>query len=122
MFDKIRLTRKKGKVFELDQKRLRIRENENGLMAISYVAPIFEAMDLEEFFEDALTSEKLNMNIGETGDFTVAFRGLIEGKGNNFPQNFQHKIILLQEPKNLDPRENISDDGFSRFKMGYTLS
>ena len=84
-------------------------------MAISYVAPVFDIMDLEIFFEDFLSSEKLNLNISGTGDTTVSFRGIIDGKGKNFPQNIDHKIILLQEPTNLDPRVNIQETGFSRF-------
>ena len=120
--DKITLIRNNGESFELNQSRVKIRENHKGLMAVSYISPVFEAMDLEEFFSDFLTSEKLKMDIGGTGEFTVAFRGLIEGKGGNLPQNFEHKIILLQEPKNLDPRSNVQNSSVSKFKKGYTLS
>ena len=101
---------------KLDQRRVKIRENENGLMAISYVGPIFEIMDLEDFFRDAISSEKFNMDIGETGEFTVSFRGIVDGKGKNLPQNIDHKIILLQEPTCLDPRQEVQLTGFSRFK------
>lgn len=113
----ITLTKKSGETLELDQRRVKIRENENGLMALSYVAPVFEAMDLEIFFEDLLTSEKLMMDISGTGDFKVSFRGIVEGKNKNFPQNLDHKIILLQEPTCLDQRENIQITGFSKFKI-----
>ena len=45
------LTKSKTKEsIELDQRRIQIRENQNGLMALSYIAPIFEMMDLEDFF------------------------------------------------------------------------
>lgn len=107
---------KTGESFELDQRRVKIRENQNGLMALSYVSPVFEAMDLEIFFEDVLTSENLSMDIGGTGNFNVKFRGIIEGKDKNFPQNLDHKIILLQEPKCLDRREHFQITGFSKFK------
>ena len=120
--NKITLTRSNGEVFELNQRRVKIRKNQNGLMAVSYVAPVFEANDLENFFDGVLTSEKLKMNIGGTGDFTVGFRGIIEGKGKSFPQNLDHKIVLLQTPTCLDSRENIQVTGFSKFKKGYTLS
>ena len=120
--NKIRLSLKNGQSIELDQRRVKIRENENGLMALSYIAPVFEIMDLENFFDDVLSSEKLSMNIADTGEFTVSFRGLIDGKGKNFPQNLDHKIILLQEPKCLDPRENIQIKGFSRFKLREKVS
>ena len=111
----IKITKSNGESIELDQSRVKIRENENGLMGISYVAPVFESMDLEKFFDEVLSSENLMMDIGGTGDFEVSFRGLVEGKGKNFPQNLDHKIILLQEPKFLDSRMNVQVTGFSRF-------
>lgn len=113
----IEITKKSNESIKLDQKRVKIRENEKGLMGISYVAPVFEAMDLEEFFNDLISSEKLTMNIGETGDFTVAFRGIVDGKGGAIPQNLDHKIILLQGPSCLDPRMKVQETGFSRFIM-----
>ncbi|WP_407375616.1 hypothetical protein [Methanobrevibacter sp.] len=116
--DKIVIAKdKSNQSIELDQRRVKIREKENGLMALSYVAPVFEAIDLENFFSDVLTSEKLVMNIGGAGDLSVSFRGIVDGKDKNFPQNMDHKIILLQEPKFLDPRMNIQTKGFSRFKL-----
>lgn len=118
----IKFTLKNGESIDLDQRRVRIRENNNGLMAISYLAPFFETMDLENFFEEVLTSEELSMNIADTGDFTVRFRGMVEGKGKELPENLAHKIILLQEPVNLDPRENIRLKGFSRFKLRDEIS
>lgn len=119
----IKLTIKRtGESFNLDQRRVKIRENKNGLMAISYIAPIFEIMDLENFFKDALSSEKLDMDIGGTGEFTVSFRGIIEGKGKNFPQNLDHKIILLQEPTCLDSIMDVQLTGFSKFKLKDEIS
>ncbi len=120
--DNIKLTLKNGESIDLDQKRVKIRENENGLMAISYVAPFFETMDLENFFDEVLTSEELSMNIADTGDFTVRFRGMVDGKGKELPESLSHKIILLQEPVNLDPRENIQLTGFSRFRLRDEIS
>ena len=55
--------------------------------------------DLERFFDDVIASEKLNVDIGGTGDFGVSFRGIIEGKEKNFSQNIDHKILLLEEFK-----------------------
>lgn len=107
---------KTNEVLELNQRWVKIRENQNGLMALSYLAPIFEIMDLENFFDDVISSEKLFLDIGGTGEFKVSYRGLVEGKGKNLPQNLDHKIILLQEPTCLDNRENIQLKGFSKFK------
>ena len=115
--NKITITNIKTKQsIELDQRRVQIRENQNKLMALSYLAPIFEIMDLENFFDDVISSEKLSVDIGGTGEFKVSFRGIIDGKGKNLPQNLDHKIILLQEPNCLDGRENIQLKGFSKFK------
>lgn len=116
--DKIVIAKDSSKQsIELNQRMVKIRENERGLMALSYVAPVFEVMDLENFFGDVLTGEKLLMNIGGAGDLAVSFRGIVEGKGKSLPQNLDHRIILLQEPKFLDPRMNIQTKGFSRFKL-----
>ena len=121
--NEITITKSKfGQSLKLDQRRVKIRENQNGVMAVSYVAPVFEIMDLENFFEDVLSSEKLSMDIGGTGEFKVSFRGIIDGKSKNFPQNLDHKIILLQEPKCLDTIENIQLMGFSKFKPRGKLS
>jgi hypothetical protein len=120
--NKIRLTLKSGESIEFDQRRVQIRENQNGLMAVSYIAPVFDVMDLENFFDGVLSSEELIMDIGDTGEFTVRYKGIIEGKGKNFPQNLDHKIILLQEPTCLDSRVNVQLKGFSKFKIRGKLS
>ena len=120
--NKIRLTRGSGESIEIDQERVRIRENKNGLMALSYVAPIFDVMDLEKFFGDVLSSEKLIMDIGDTGEFKVSYRGIVEGKNKNFPQNLDHKIILLQETKSLDSIMDVQLRGFSKFKPRNKIS
>ena len=119
----ITLTNKKTKEsIKLDQRRVKIRENENGLMALSYVAPVFDIMDMEIFFEGFLNSEKLIMDISGTGNVNVSFRGIIDGKGKNLPQNLDHKIILLQEPTCLDRRVNVQKTGFSKFKIRGKIS
>ena len=63
--NKIRITNVKTKEFiEIDQERVQIRENLNGLMAFSYKAPLFEMMDLEDFFDNLDSSGKLTVDIG----------------------------------------------------------
>lgn len=80
--DYITLTRTRtNDSIKLDQRNVKIRENENGLMAISYIVPIFEISDIENFFDDVISSEKIMMDIGQTGEFRVSFRGIIDGKG-----------------------------------------
>lgn len=100
---------------ELDQRRIQIRENQNGLMALSYIAPIFEMMDLEDFFDAMDSSGKLTMNIGGTGEVNVNFRGIIEGKSKNFSQNLDHKILLLEESHCYKPGEYVQVKRVSKF-------
>ena len=121
--NKIKITNVKTREFvELDQRRVQIRENKNGLMAFSYKAPLFDMMKIEDFFDNLDSSGKLTVDIGDTGEFGVNSRGLVEGKEKNFPQNLDHKIILLQEPTCLDDRENIQLTGFSKFKIRGRMS
>ena len=107
---------KTNESIDLDQRRVRIRQNQNGLMAVSYIAPVFDIMDLENFFDDVISSEKLTIDIGGTGESRVSYRGIVDGKGKNLAQNIDHKIILLQKPTCLDDRENVQLNGFSKFR------
>ena len=114
--DKIRITNVKTKEFiEIDQERVQIRENLNGLMAFSYKAPLFEMMDLEDFFDNLDSSGKLTVDIGGTGEFGVNFRGLIDGKERNYSQNLDHKLILLENHKCPKPGEYIQVKRTSKF-------
>ena len=107
---------KTNESIDLDQRRVRVRQNQNGLMAVSYIAPVFDIMDLENFFDDVISSEKLTIDIGGTGESRVSYRGIVDGKGKNLAQNLDHKIILLQKPTCLDDRENVQLKGFSKFR------
>ncbi len=120
--NKITITKNSKESIELDQRRVKIRENKNGLMAVSYLAPVFEIMDVEDFFEDMLSSEKLTMNISDTGEFKVSFRGIVDGKGKALPQNLDHKIILLQEPICPESIMDVQLTGFSRFRFRDEIS
>ena len=114
--NKIRITNVKTKEFiERDQERVQIRENLNGLMAFSYKAPLFEMMDLEDFFDNLDSSGKLTVDIGGTGEFGVNFRGLIDGKERNYSQNLDHKLILLENHKCPKPGEYIQVKRTSKF-------
>ena len=114
--NKIKITNVKTREFiEIDQRRVQIRENKNGLMAFSYKAPLFETMEIEDFFDNLDSSGKLTVDIGSTGEFGVNFRGIIEGKEKNFSQNLDHKIILLENHKCPKPGEYIQVKRTSRF-------
>lgn len=109
------INNKTKEAIELDQRRVQIRENRNGLMALSYKAPLFETMELEVFFDNLDSSGKLTVDIGGTGGFGVNFRGIIEGKDKNFSQNLDHKILLLENHKCPKPGEYIQVKRTSRF-------
>jgi hypothetical protein len=114
--NKIRITNVKTREFiEIDQRMVQIRENKNGLMAFSYKAPLFEMMDLEDFFDNLDSSGKLTVDIGGTGEFGVNFRGLIDGKEKNFSRNLDHKLILLENHKCPKPGEYIQVKMSSKF-------
>ena len=114
--NKIKITNVKTKEFiEIDQRRVQIRENQNGLMALSYKAPLFEMFELEDFFDNLDSSGKLTVDIGETGEFGVNFRGLVEGKEKNFSRNLDHKLILLENHKCPKPGEYIQVKRVSKF-------
>ena len=114
--NKIKITSVKTREFiELDQRRIQIRENQNGLMAFSYKAPLFETMELEDFFDNLDSSGKLTVDIGGTGEFGVNYRGIIEGREKNFSQNLDHKIILLENHKCPKPGEYVQVKRSSKF-------
>lgn len=88
-----------GDSIKIEQQYVKLREGQNKIMTFSYKAPIFEMIEFERFFEDTPTSERINVDIGGTGDIGAHFRGIIEGKDKNYSQNMDHKILLLEEYK-----------------------
>ena len=94
-----------GESIEIHEDYVRIRENEKKLMVFNIKAPIFETEDIERFFDGFNASERLMVNICDTGNFEVKFRGLIDGKEKNFSQNLDHKLLLLEEARCQIKRE-----------------
>ncbi|KZX09930.1 hypothetical protein [Methanobrevibacter oralis] len=104
-----------GDKIQIEQKYVQIREGQNKIMALSYKAPLFETVELERFFDGLNASEKIQLDIGGTGDFGVSFRGLIEGKEKNFSRNIDHKILLLEEYKCPKKGEYVNIKRYSKF-------
>lgn len=94
-----------NETIKIDERYVKIREGKEKIMAVSYKAPIFETIELERFFENVNSSQKIDLDIGGTGSIGVNFRGLIEGKEKNYSQNIDHKIILLEEHKCPKPSD-----------------
>lgn len=88
-----------GDSIKIEQRYVKLREGQNRIMTFSYKAPIFEMIEFERFFENTATSERINVDIGGTGDIGTQFRGIIEGKEKNYSQNIDHKILMLEEYK-----------------------
>ena len=72
-----------GDSIKIEQQYVKLREGQNKIMTFSYKAPIFEMIEFERFFEDMPTSERINVNIGGTGDIGAQFSGNIERKEKN---------------------------------------
>lgn len=107
----IRITEMNGdESIEIPESYVKLREGQNKLLAFNIKAPLFETAEIQKFFEGFNSSDKFNVNIAGTGDFSVNFRGIIDGKEKNFSQNTDHIILLLEE------FYNPSKDEYKNFK------
>lgn len=101
---------------KIDQKYLTLRESSNKIMAFSLKAPIYETIEFERFFDKMPSSQKIKVNIGETGGFGANFRGLILGKENNYSKDIAHFIVYLEEYK-CPKKEEIKNIGKSSHRF-----
>ena len=106
-----------GLHYEIDQKYVGLKMKENNILSFNFRVPGELKDEVVAYFKRFKLGEPIMVDIGGTGDTTVSFRGIIDGKGKNLPQNLDHKIILLQEPTCLDPRVNVQKTGFSKFRL-----
>lgn len=113
---------REGDSIQLDQKYIKVRSNTDKVIAIHYKAPIERTIELEMFFEDYNPIEKLNYNIGDTGWVGANFRGLIDGKDNSLPVDYDYKILLLEEYKCLSKVELKHVKRSSKFRPNYTIA
>ncbi len=69
--------KKKGEnVFEINQGRVQIREKQKGTLSITFTSPYKdEIIAAMKFFESLTDSEPLILNIADSGDIKVYFRG-----------------------------------------------
>ena len=81
-------------------------------MAFHYKAPLYLTIDLERYFEGMNSSTKLEYNIGDTGWASANFRGLIDGKDPDLNEDYDYKILVLEEFKCIS-REEIASYGKS---------
>ncbi|MDO4757551.1 MAG: hypothetical protein Q4A54_14485, partial [Parabacteroides sp.] len=90
---------REGDELKMDQKFIKIRMNSNKVMAIHYKAPMERTIELEMFFEDFNPIDRINYDIGGTGWVGANFRGLIDGKDDSLPVDYDYKILMLEEYK-----------------------
>ena len=107
---------REGEELRMDQKYIKIRMNSNKVMAIHYKAPMERTIELEMFFD------RVNYNIGGTGWVGANFRGLIDGKDDSLPLDYDYKILMLEEYKCPSRVELRSVKRSSKFRPKFTLA
>ena len=89
---------REGDELKMEQKYIKIRMNSNKVMAIHYKAPMERTIELEMFFEKFNPIDRINYNIGGTGWVGANFRGLIDGKDESLPIDYDYKILERTNP------------------------
>ena len=113
---------REGDELKMDQKFIKIRMNSNKVMAIHYKAPMERTIELEMFFEEFNAIDRINYDIGGTGWVGANFRGLIDGKDDSLPIDYDYKILMLEEykcPTKVELREMKRS---SKFRPNFTLA
>ena len=111
-----------GEELKMDQKFIKIRMNSNKVMAVHYKAPIERTIELEMFFEDFNPIDRINYDIGGTGWVGSNFRGLIDGKDDSLPIDYDYKILMLEEYKCPTKVELKNVKRSSKFRPNFTLA
>ncbi|WP_297983799.1 hypothetical protein [uncultured Methanobrevibacter sp.] len=111
-----------GETIEMEQKFIKVRTSSNKIMAVHYKAPMERTIELEMFFENFNSIERLNFDIGGTGDIGVSFRGLIDGKDSSLPEDYDYKILMLEEHKCPSKVEIKNIKRSSKFRPNFTLA
>ena len=111
-----------GEELKMDQKFIKIRMNSNKVMAIHYKAPMERTIELEMFFEKFNPIDRINYDIGGTGWVGANFRGLIDGKDDSLPIDYDYKILMLEEYKCPTKVELKEMKRSSKFRPNFTLA
>ena len=113
---------REGDELKMDQKFIKIRMNSNKVMAIHFKAPMERTIELEMFFEDFNPIDRINYDIGGTGWVGANFRGLIDGKDDSLPVDYDYKILMLEEYKCPTRVELKNLKRSSKFRPNFTLA
>ena len=84
---------------KIKQEYVGIKSRQDRTMAIHYKAPMEDTIELERFFDSFNPIEKINLDIGGTGAIGTNYRGMLKGKDNNLPEDFDYQILMLEEFK-----------------------
>ena len=106
----------------MDQKHIKIRMNSDKVMAIHYKAPMERTIELEMFFDKFNPIDRINYNIGGTGWVGANFRGIIDGKDDSLPVDYDYKILMLEEYKCPSKVELQYVKRSSKFRPKFTLA
>ena len=113
---------REGDELKMDQKFIKIRMNSNKVMAIHFKAPMERTIELDMFFEDFNHIDRINYDIGGTGWIGANFRGLIDGKDDSLPVDYDYKILMLEEYKCPTKVELKNLKRSSKFRPNFTLA
>ena len=113
---------REGDELRMDQKYIKIRMNSDKAMAIHYKAPMERTIELEMFFDKFNPIDRINYNIGGTGWVGANFRGIIDGKDDSIPLDYDYKILMLEEYKCLSKVELQNVKRSSKFRPKFTLA
>ncbi|MDD2644155.1 MAG: hypothetical protein PHC65_05685, partial [Methanobacteriaceae archaeon] len=64
--DYITFKKKSGEILKIKQKFVGIKSRQDKTMAIHYRAPLYDTVEMERFFDNFSTIERLKMDIGDT--------------------------------------------------------
>ncbi|MGL4670009.1 MAG: hypothetical protein ACRCVG_05380 [Methanobacteriaceae archaeon] len=108
--DKVLFKKNDGRTLVVLQKYVGLKSRDNGILTVNLRTPEKEMDDIKEFFEAFDTSEPFNMDIGDTGDFGIYFKGIspIIAQQDKAGFNYFFVSVTLQELK--QEIEDNSDD------------
>lgn len=109
--DKVLFKKNEGKILEVLQKYVGLKSRDNGILTVNLRTPEEEMGSIKEFFEAFDTSEPFNMDIGDTGDFGVYFKGIspIIAQQDKTGFNYFFVSVTLQE-LNQDLEDDSEDN------------
>ena len=111
-----------GEELKMEQKYIKLRTSSDKIMAIHYKAPMERTIELEMFFDNFNPIDRINYNISDTGWVGANFRGIIDGKDDSLPIDYDYKILMLEEYKCPTKVELKNMKRSSKFRPRFTVA